>query len=375
MGAAVAVPAFAAGPAAAATSGGGTSYNSVATAMSGRVIVGGQQVPVPNAIITAKTGDSPKAAALGAGQAESALSGVPALGQDVIDSMKTANDSGTNVVIEKTVASADGTSSACAGFLSGDCDATGSSVPVQLNLGAADLLTPDVVSQLPEPVKSIVIGLEKTLNTYDIVLIVSGPRATCTAGPSGGDGSSFTATQNLATAAVDVRQNGKSVIPGGPISLRSGDVLSQVPASKLTGPLSTILGVLPNGLLNLTITPGYTAESGKGPQTTGTAGELGLTAEGTRLLYLKGAQAVCGPNEMAAATAPAPSPSSTAPAGAGSSGSSSPEEPLGGGIQTDEGRSGSNNTPLWLSAAGGGVALTGAAGGTILWRRRLQGGL
>jgi hypothetical protein len=68
-----------------------------------------------------------------------------------------------------------------------------------------------------------------------------------------------------------------------------------------------------------------------------------------------------------------PPASPTAPAGSGS-GSTSSEIPLGGGIQTDEGRwTGGSDAPLWIGAVGGAAALAAGAGGTVLWRRRAQG--
>jgi hypothetical protein len=366
---------------AASTASAGTSYNSVATATAGRLIIGDQQVPLPN-IITAKTGDSPRSAELGSSDVENELSGVPTLGQDVIDSLNaTTHGTGAYLIDTQAAASADGTSSACAGFLTGDCDVSGGSVPVQINLKASDLLTSAVVSTLPAATQTLVSTLTSALDSYYLVLTVSGPRATCTAGPEGSDGSSFTATQNLATVAVDVRNSsGDSILPA-PVSVRSGDVLSALLGAqeKLPPQVSTLLNAVESadpGLISTTIEPGYTEKTGMGPQTVGTAGELGLTVEGSRVLYVKGAQAVCGSNTAAAATV---TPPATPTAGGGSgtttgSGATSSEIPLGGGIQTDEGRwTGGSDAPLWIGAVGGTAALTAGAGGTVLWRRRAQG--
>lgn len=390
MGVAAGIPA--AGAAMASTAGGassttgssiGTSYNSVATAIAGRVLIGGQPVPIPN-IITAKTGDSPRTAELGSSNLENGLSGVPALGQDVIESLNAATAGhGAYVTDIKAAASAAGTSSACAGFLSGNCDVSGGSVPVQINLKASDLLTSAVVSTLPPTAQTLVRNLDSTLNSYYLVLIVSGPRATCTAGPEGSAGSGFTATQNLATVSVDVRDSsGHSVLPA-PVAVRSGDVLSALLGAqeKLPAPVTALLNAVESadpGLISTTIEPGYTQESGVGPKTVGTAGELGLTVEGSRVLDVKGAQAVCGANTAAAAVVTPPA-TPTAPAGGKGSGSTgggttSSEIPLGGGIQTDEGRwTGGSSATVWIGAVGGATALAAGAGGTMLWRRRTQG--
>jgi hypothetical protein len=384
VGVAAGIPAAAAAAAStggtASTARSGTSYNSVATATAGRVIIGDQQVPLPN-IITAKTGDSPQEADLGSSDLDNELSGVPTLGQDVIDSLNaTTHGTGAYLIDTKAAASADGTSSACAGFLTGDCDVSGGSEPVQINLAASDLLTSGVLSTLPAAVQPVVKNLSSALSSYYLVLTVSGPRATCTAGSEGSGGSDFTATQNLATVAVDIRNSsGDSILPA-PVSVRSGDVLSALLGAqeKLPPQVSTLLNALENadpGLISTTIEPGYTEKTGTGPKTVGTAGELGLTVEGSRVLYLKGAQAVCGPDTAAAATVTPPA-TPTAPAGGGTtaSGTTSSEIPLGGGIQTDEGRwTGGSDAPLWIGAVGGAAALAAGAGGTVLWRRRTQG--
>jgi hypothetical protein len=383
VGVAAGIPAAGAAAASTGTTAGtassGTSYNSVATATAGRVIIGDQQVPLPN-IITAKTGDSPQEADLGSGELTNELSGVPTLGKDVIDSLNaTTHGTGAYVIDTKAAASADGTSSACAGFLTGDCDVSGGSVPVQINLKASDLLTSDVLSTLPSAAQSLVQSLASALNSYYLVLTVSGPRATCTAGPEGSDGADFTATQNIATVSVDIRDSsGNSVLPA-PVSVRSGDVLSALLGSQenLPAPVSTLLNAVESadsGLISTTIEPGYTEKTGIGPKTVGTAGELGLTVEGSRVLYVKGAQAVCGPNTATAAAVTPPASPTAGSGGTTASGTTSSEIPLGGGIQTDEGRwTGGSDAPLWIGAVGGAVALAAGAGGTVLWRRRSAG--
>jgi hypothetical protein len=156
---------------------------------------------------------------------------------------------------------------------------------------------------------------------------------------------------------VDILNNGKSILPSGPLALSAGDILSQVNNVPLPAQLTSLLpkgGLLAASPVKLTINPGSTSGAGSGPSTSATAGELGLSVSGTQLLDVVGAKATCGPNNAAAATT---TPKTT-----------STETPLGGGIQTDEGRSGSQDA-LWPGVAGG-VALGAAAGGLTLWRRR-----
>jgi hypothetical protein len=204
------------------------------------------------------------------------------------------------------------------------------------------------------------------------VLTLSGPEAACTAGVPGSAGGNFTATQSLATASVDIENNGKSILPGGPVELSAGNILSQIVSKLPSNPLSTVLSEFPSALasspLGVTIDPGSTSGAGAGPETTATAGELALTASGTPVLDIAGAKATCGANQQAATVATAPSPQPTVAATA-------PESALSG-IQTDEGlyvppaRGGS--TALWASLGGAGVALAGGAGGVLLRRRLLR---
>jgi hypothetical protein len=389
--AAVAVPASAASA--------GTTYHSTATAIAGYVSVGGNQVPVPDNTVTATDGDSPQSASLGLDDLESALPASP-LGSSV----RMTVPSGANLVTETATAQSDGMSSACAGFLAGDC-ASGGPQPITISLGLADLpglnvpsasnassgsspsgsSSPGSSSSLGSALSGLVpSGLlpsgqpaggsssssrssgsshssgsgsgSNPLAGYQIVLTLSGPEAACTAGPPGSSGANFTATQSLASASLDILDNGSSILPGGsPIKLSTGNILSQIP---MPSQLSQLLGGLPSlpaSPLNLTINPGSTSGVGSGPVTTATAGELGLSVNGTQVLSVVGAKATCGPDN--------------AVAGATSTKTSS-EVPLGGGIQTDEGRSGSSDTALWLGVAGGAALAAGGAGGLTVWRRR-----
>lgn len=381
--AAVAIPASAAGAAAA-----GTTYNSTATATAGSVSVGGNPVPVPGNTVTATDGSSPQSASLGLSALESALPSNP-----FGSALRKALPTGANLVTETATAQSDGMSSACAGFLAGDC-ASGKPQPITLSLSLADLpglsaggsgpntsssgstgsKMQSPIGQLGSKVRSILPGADGStpstpaakspgspspgsnpLAGYRIVLTLSGPEAACTAGPPGSSGGNFTATQSLASASLDILNHGKSVLPNGPLKLSGGEVLSQLNQVPLPPQLQNALGSVPSSPLGLTINPGSTSGAGSGPVTTATAGELALSVNGTQVLDVVGAKATCGPNKKAAGTAPAKTTKS--------------EVPLGGGIQTDEGRSGSGDTALWLGVAGG-VALAGTAGGLTLWRRR-----
>lgn len=393
----------------------GTTYNSTATATAGSVGVGGNNLPIPDNSVTATDKTGPQAAGLGVSALESALSSSNA--GPFASALKAALPSGANLVDESATAAANGNSTACAGFLVGDCS-NGKPRPITLSLSLADLpgvpvgssnhsastgqsKSSLVPSGLPTSLPSLPVSLPKLggssnssgssgssssssssnssaasnspaasnssgasnpLSPYAIVLTLSGPEAACTAGPPGSAASNFTATQSLASASVDIQKNGKSVLPTGPIALKSGDILNQVPSSlppQLTSALKSagIQSLTQANPLDLTIDPGSTSGVGHGPSTTATAGELGIGANGMQLLDIKGAQAKCGPNNAAGSTKPQTK-------------TTSQEKPLGGGIQTDEGRSGSGPDPaLWAGVAGAAV-LGGGASGLTLWRRR-----
>jgi hypothetical protein len=133
IGAAVAVPAASAD---AATS---TTYNSTATAEAGFVQAGGIQVPVPDNSVSATDSSGPRNGSLGLSTVENALNSVPAIGPALGSAMKSADPSGANLVTESATASPDGTSSACAGFLTGGCS-DGTAAPITLDLSLSTLL-------------------------------------------------------------------------------------------------------------------------------------------------------------------------------------------------------------------------------------------
>jgi hypothetical protein len=189
-----------------------------------------------------------------------------------------------------------------------------------------------VIKQLPDP-----------LSAYKIVLTLNGPRASCSAGPAGSGATS--ATDNPAGATADLQNNGKSVLPNGPIGLSGGELFAQLLGAANGSPLAPVLKGLANASpLEVTVDPNsrkYTS----GSQASAVAGGLTLSAATRSILSVGAATANCGPNTVAASSAPAPAAASPAPAApAGTSTATSAELPLSG-IQTDEGR--------WVPSANG----------------------
>lgn len=288
-----------------------------------------------------------------------------------------------HLVSAKAEASSAGTSGACSAVAAGGCADAGAPQPLTVDLSLSGLLKLVGVTTLPPTITPPPDGLD----SYNIVLGLTGPAAACTAGPDGGPGSNFTATQTPASGSVDIvdTKNGDSVI-GGAKQISGNDVLSGLPASVL----SLVLQLIPANTVDVTFTPGSSSGSGSGPQTAAAAGQLALQVGSTHVLSLVGGKVSCGANQQeptqtessSPVTSPSPVPSSTpseaqpesastSPAPVGMPPSSSSEVPLRGGIQSDEGRyvPASNDTPLWAGLVSGGVAL---AGGIALWRRRLR---
>lgn len=358
IGVGVAACAAAAVPAGAAMA--GTTYNSTASAIAGYVSVAGHVIPIPDNQVHATNGNSPQRAALGIGAIESALRGTP-LGR----SLKATLPTGLNVVAESASAHANGTSSACATLIGGDCTSNDKPQPITLSLSVADLPGVPSAPSLPAVPKTPLSGASGLLPgsakagslpaspgdlaSYKIVVTVAGPTVSCTAGPAGGS-SGFGATADLARVTADIQQNGKSVLPsGGPVVVDAGAILGKLNNLGLPKQLNHALGGhgLPSNAIQLAIDPNSTSGVGTGPVTTATAGEVQLAIGGHEILHLIGAKATCGANEAA---------------------KTSGEVPMTG-IQTDEGRSGGADMGLWLGVAGG-VALAGTGGGLALWRRR-----
>lgn len=351
-----------------AVSSAATTYNSQATATAGNIIAG-TPVPIPGNTVTANTANPNPTGGQGEQVINTGLQQIPVIGPAIVAGIQAATPTGANLYSEAASANPNGNSSACAGFLTGDCT-NGPPPPITIKLAISDL-TAGLAGTPLAPVGNLLgslPGLAPAGVPTQIVLTLHGPQAACTAGPNG-SGKNFTATQTLGGGTLDLQDNtGKSVLPNGPVGLQSGSILGQLPgAGSVPG-----LGALPLGLI---LNPGSVSGVGQGPQTTATAGELGLTGPTGKILDVAGAKVTCGPNDPVAAT-PA-TPPTTAPAieAAAPSPGPAPETPLGGGIQSDEGYWApphhSSNTALWLGFAGG-LLLLGAAGGITIWRRRLN---
>lgn len=338
-------------PASAADASG--TYNSTASAEVGTVTAAGVLLPVPDSAVTAQTGSGPQSTSVGFGMVEDELGSGSLRG-----AVETAAPDGANLLTASADASADGRSSACAAILSGDDCGSGGTGAATVSLSLADVpaitnLLSGVGGQSDASAAAESDGSgtggasgagSGALAGIKVVLSITGPEASCTAGPAG-SGSGFSATQSLASVTADVQDNGKSILPGGPVQVHSGDVLSQLQVPAL---LRTALGgvdTLPSGILSMSMTPGSTSGSG-GPVATASTGDLGLSVEGADVLDVATAQVTCGPDQPGQEYGDTSSPSGTttspsdtaAPSGAVLGGSVA-EQPLGGGIQTDEGRS------------------------------------
>lgn len=384
MSASVAVGAAVAFPASAASA--GTIYNSTATGTAPQISIAGTAIPLVTSSVTATDKSSPVRASLGISAIEKALAGTP-LGSTLQATLPT----GLDVSVAAATANPDGHSAAAAGLVAGDPTAADQPEPITLSLSLADLpglnvpapgsssstgskgsssggglLTPVTKSlgggkssgTASSPASSSTSPASSPsplpLSDFKIVLTVAGPEAACTAGPKGGPGSDFTASADLARVTADIQEGGKSILPSGPVVVDAGQILGQL--NKLGLPtqlLKSLNGAgLPTGAIGLTINPGSTTGAGSGPETTATAGELNLSIGSTDLLHFVGAKVSCGANQPVATT------------------KKSGEKPLTG-IQTDEGRSGSGETALWIGVTGGVAILAGGTtGGVAFWRRR-----
>ncbi|HEX6450099.1 MAG TPA: hypothetical protein VF060_11630 [Trebonia sp.] len=331
VGSSVAVIGWAAALAALAPSAGATpgqassaNYDSTATAKVGEVNIAGTDQSLLTT--TATSGDSPKSASIGSGQVLSALKGVPSLGSALAAAFQQANSGNTDLVSESATASHDGTSTACAAILSADCTTRPMSLSVKLGLT-------DLTSALNgSPLAGLIKQLPDSVDAYTVVLTLNGPWASCSAGPAGsGD---VSATDNPGGASLDIRANGKSALPNGPVALSGGAVFSQVLTAVKGSPVTPLLQMLTSkASLTLTLNP-TSRKYTSGSTATATADEIGLSSGGTTIFDVKLATVTCGPNTEAAGATPAPGPSESSP----STGSTSGEKPLSE-IQTDEGRS------------------------------------
>jgi hypothetical protein len=316
-----------------------TSYNSSATATTGAISIAGNDT----SLLTddAVTGSGPEIATLGSARLVPALKSVPALGPVLAASFQAASPASADLLSESATATSDGTSAACAAVLSGDCTANGKPQPIILKLGLSDL---NAALTAASPSGSRVRLPPDPLADYAIVLTISGPEASCAAGPAGSG--RLSASEDLAKATLDLQDNGKSMLPAGPIALDVGNLFTQLGTTETNSPLAPLLTALSSALpLALAVDPG--SKSLTGSASTATTGQVVLSALGTTVFDVKSASVTCGPNTKvvpAASVHSSPAASSqsysTAPADSAATpaGSVSNEIPLSS-IQTDEGRS------------------------------------
>lgn len=396
----------------------GTTYNSTAAATAGTLTVMNKGVALPEDSVKA-TDAAPSQS--GFAGVNSLNGSIPSSGQQIAQTVENQLPAGDNLSMENATANPDGSSTACAGFLTKDCFTAPAPVTVNVPLsqipgvsealsllqsaggsgaagssdsgggpgnGSSPALPKSLPTSLPKSLPASLPAVGKLTggsapassgpapssgsssspsSTYTqaaaaasndtVELTVTGPDVQCTAGPANGT-SGFTATQYPASVEVNILQGTTSLLPGGAVKLHNGGIADQLQG--LPGPLQTLLNALQ---ANLSIQNGTISGEGHGPTTTATAGPVGLTVvNNTKALELQGAEATCGPNDAAkggGSTTPKTTTTST-----------SGETPLGGGIQTDEGRSGSGpGAGAWAGAAGAGTL--GAAGtALVLWRRR-----
>jgi hypothetical protein len=309
-------------------------YNSVSMAQAGPVQVEGQTVAPVKA--SANDQNLVQDNSISASQIGPALDGIPGIGKGLAASLKSGVPGGASAVVVYAQASSTGQSAACAAVLAASCS-NGKLTPLVVKIGLNDL--DPTLSSLP--IVGSVLSSVTNLVGDDLELSITGPEATCTAGPVGST-SGLRATDQPGTVKADiVDSSGNAVVS--PVQLKNGDILSQL------GSIGSSLGsAIP---LGLTTTPGST-QYGDGTSTASTGG-FGLTSQGKNVLDIASATATCGPNTAAgtstAATAPAtpaggppaPATSATSPVpGAPSAptpSATSSEKPLTK-IQTDEGR-------------------------------------
>jgi hypothetical protein len=309
-------------------------YNSVAAAQAGPVQVEGQTVAPVKA--SANDQNLVQDNSIGANEIGTALNGIPGIGKGLAASLKSGVPGGANAVVVYAQASTTGQSSACAAVLAASCS-NGKLTPLVVKIGLNDL--DPTLSSLP--VVGSVLSSATNLLGDDLELSITGPEATCTAGPSSTTSGLRATDQPGTVKASIVDSSGNAVVS--PVQLKNGDILSQ---------LGSIGSALNSAIpLGLTTTPGST-HYGDGTSTAST-GAFGLTSQGKDVLDIASATASCGPNTAAgtststtppsnpAGTSPGPDTSATSPVpGAVSTptpSASSSEKPLTK-IQTDEGR-------------------------------------
>lgn len=268
-------------------------YDSTATAA-----LGGLTVPVaPDSAlsVTAVTkpggSDSPQQAGLGADKVLPTLRSVPGAGAALAAALKAANPGSTQLAEVQATSSHSGTSTACASLLSADCG-PGQARPLVLRLSLSDLTSG--LSALP--LSSVTRQLPDPLADYSVVVTISGPQATCSAGPAGSG--RLASADSAARATVDLQDKGRSLLPAGAAPVTSGSVLASLLAAAKNSPLNPVLSAV-SAATPLTVTATEGSRSASGSVATATTGQVGLTSGTVRLLNFRSATVSCGANRPA----------------------------------------------------------------------------
>jgi len=239
-----------------------------------------------------------------------------------------------------------GVSTACSAAFSGACGQRPAPLDLRLNLKKVLTVANSGVGNWTD-LSIVANSLPDPLNDYTIVLGITGPAATCTAGPAGGPGSTFKISRSIGSGTVDLLDKGKSVI-GGPRAIgTNGDALEPL-AKYGNGALS--FANIPGVSISVSFTPGTDSGAGKGPAASAEVGSLSVSINTFKAVTLTGGKVSCGPNQQTAAVTSASSSSggtggstglqagSTGTAPATTDTSTSSEIPVKQ-IQTDEGSS------------------------------------
>jgi hypothetical protein len=228
-----------------------------------------------------------------------------------------------------------GWSSACSGALSGTCGQRAQPLTLALNLRKlAELAQYNAGNYFPFASLDSGLGTVglNALNNFTIVLGITGPSASCTAGPADGPRRFFSVSRTVVSGTADLQYNGKSVI-GGPVTLGfNGDALAALTnatqnfltnkgalATQVQNTLSTAQGdigknILQNqqvqsvlqGAMNaakpevtVSATPG--SDSGTaGSSTSASVGSFTVTVNSIKTAAFTGGKVSCGENQRAA---------------------------------------------------------------------------
>lgn len=203
----------------------------------------------------------------------------------------------------------DGTSTACSAVASGACGPSSTPLNIRLNLQHIFTVADSIAGNNEVPITNINDALGP-LGGYSLVIGITGPAATCTAGRSAGSPpGAFTITRNIVSGTVDLQDGTKSVIGGAKTIGTNGDVL--VPL--FVNAVNPALAKIPNADVKLKYTPGADSGVGLGPTTSAQIGTLVVSVNGFTVATLTGGKVTCGPNTLTSSPVPASAASSAAP--------------------------------------------------------------